>query len=477
MIAATAAHVRFDAASREGRRWQAPPTAGLRHPSGRALSHIGGERGLPIVGVMPRVLLDPMAFFRRLEARHGPVYRFHALGKWHVHAVGPEAHETILFDSANAFSAHEGWGPLVEPLLPGALLVRDGAEHRTRRRLLGEAFKQTELEGYQRIFARDVESRCRSWLGREVDVFPEMKRLSFDIAASTFLGMPLGQDSGRALGWFGDIAGGLLSISYNPWLSLARFRGLRGKARLEALLRRLIAVKRSEGGEDFLARMSVQADDSGNPIPEQQIADTFIFLLVAAHDTMSSALTSCTYFLAAHPEWGRRLRGELEEAGVASALEASGAKLPLMEMFYKEALRLNPPAPIVWRRATRDVRVCGRDIPAGTMTGINLMLSHRMETLWPEPDRFDPLRFTAEAERERDRFAYVPFGAGVHKCLGMHFSQQQARAWMTALLLTADLRLAGAGRAGWYHWPSCRPRGRFVVAADPRSPGKGISEA
>ena len=462
----TLALPRVQAAS--SKRWQAPPTSGLRHPETSAIRHIGGRRGLPLVGTMPMVLADPMRFFARMAAQHGPLYRFHALGKWHLHAIGPEAHELILFDAANVFSAHEGWGPLVEPLLPGALLIRDGSEHRARRRMLGEAFKHGELEGYQRIFARDIESRCKGWLDREIDVFREAKRLSFDIAASTFLGMPLECEADQALGWFGQIAGGLLSMSYNPWFSLARRRGLGGKARLERLLERIIEERRNAAGPDFLSRMSLQRDDDGRLVPVQLIADTFIFLLVAAHDTMSSALTSCVYYLARHPEWAERLRHELGAAGVGSAAEATSAPLPLMEMFYKEAMRLNPPAPIVWRRATRDVTLYGRAIPAGTMTGINLTLSHRMPDLWPDPERFDPLRFTPDAERARNRFAYVPFGAGIHKCLGMHFSQLQAKTLMSHLLLSAEVRVRGAAPPRWYHWPSCRPRRTLLVSVDRR---------
>lgn len=451
-------------------RWVAPQTGGLRHPATRELRHIGGRRGLPLVGTMPMILADPMRFFERMAARHGPVYRFHALGKWHLHAIGPEAHELILFDADNAFSAHEGWGPLVEPLLPGALLIKDGPEHRARRRLLGEAFKQGELEGYQEIFARDIAERCTGWLGREINVFRETKRLSFAIAASTFLGMNLKGEAEQALKWFGDIAGGLLSMSYNPWFSLARRRGLAGKARLERLLEPLIAERRRSPGTDFLSRMSSLRDEDGRLLSVQLIADTFIFLLVAAHDTMSSALTSCIYYLATEREWADRLRSELEGSEIDSAVDAASARLPLMEMFYKEAIRLNPPAPIVWRRATRDVSLYGRSIPAGTMTGINLMLSHRMADIWPDPARFDPFRFTPELDHERNRFAYVPFGAGIHKCLGMHFSQQQAKTLMAHLLLNAELSAKRREPPRWYHWPSCRPRGALLVAAGPRYP-------
>jgi cytochrome P450 len=82
------------------------------------------------------------------------------------------------------------------------------------------------------------------------------------------------------------------------------------------------------------------------------------------------------------------------------------------------------------------------------------------------------MRFAPEAEKARSRFAYIPFGAGVHKCLGMHFAQQQARIFVAYLLENADLRLAGDRPVRWYQWPNCRPRGPFLLDVLPRHRGR-----
>ncbi|HEX8525576.1 cytochrome P450, partial [Allosphingosinicella sp.] len=443
----------------------------LRHPRLADIAHIPGKRGLPLIGVMPEVILDPLAFSQRMVAKHGLVYRFHALGKWHLHFVGAEANERILFDEQGIFSAEAGWGPLIAPLFPGALLVKDGAEHRSRRRLLGEAFKQAELSGYQRIFARDIDRRVESWSDRTIDPYVEARALTFHIAASTFLGVPLEEEANVAIRSFAAMMGGLLTLVSNPRLSIVRRRGFAGKARLERILTRLIEEKRAAPGSDFLSRIALLEDERGL-LPVQEINDSFIFLLSAAHDTMASAITSLTYFLAAHPRWAAELRSEIEEAGIGDPLEAATARLPLQDMFYKETLRLNNPAPVIWRRAVKPFSIHGYDIPAGTMTGTNLMMTHRLPDLWPDPLRFDPLRFEPEAEKARSRFAHVPFGAGVHKCLGMHFSQQQARIYMTHLLLNADLELADRRPPVWYHWPNCRPKRSLSVGVRPRYPGR-----
>jgi cytochrome P450 len=456
----------------ETRRWKpiVRDCSELHHPKTAEIAHVPGRRGLPIVGIMPEALLDPLAFSERMVERFGPVYRFHAFGKWHVHLNGPEANELLLFDETGIFSAREGWGQLIEPLFPGALLLKDGPEHRLDRRVLAEAFKQAQLTDYQQIFDSDIRGSVDSWLGRRIAPYPEIRKLTFRIAASTFLGAPLEQEAKVAIRSLGQMIRSLLAMGTMP--SLARARGRVAKARLERILVQLIAEKRLQPGTDFLSRLANLRDDEGRLLAVTRICESFSFLLSAAHDTLASSLTSLIYYLAAHPEWASDLRDELRSTGIREPIEAATATLPLLDMFYKETLRLNGPAPVVWRRAVREFTIYGHRIPAGTMCGANLMMAHRLSSVWPEPARFDPTRFTPEAERARGRFAFIPFGAGVHKCLGMHFAQQQARIFVAFLLQRADLRLSGRKPVRWYQWPNCRPRGPFFLDVLPRCHGK-----
>lgn len=454
------------------RRWHDPLHGKrLRHLSKADLSHIGGRRGLPWLGVMPEVIRDPMRFAASMIEKHGNIYRFHALGRWHVHLAGARANELILFDQDGIFSAAEGWGPLVSDLFPGALIAQDGAEHRANRRLLGEAFRQARLAGYQRIFSEDIAKTIGEWLGSTIDSYHEVKRLTFRISASTFLGLPLEERANEAIGSFSQMMGGLLTIVQNPRLSYVKARGFKGKRRLEGMLAELIREKRAQPGDDFISRIASFTGEDGQPLTVREITDSFIFLLTASHDTLASALTSALYYLAAHPEWASRLRAEIDAAGLERSSDAATADLPLQDMFFKEVLRLNGPAPVIWRRAVKSFEIEGRSIPAGTMTGANLMMTHRLPELWPDPLRFDPYRFTPEAERSRDRFAYAPFSGGVHKCLGLHFSVQQARIFITELLSRCEVVLTNSDEVDWYHWPNCRPKNALPIAVRPRRHG------
>ena len=115
--------------------------------------------------------------------------------------------------------------------------------------------------------------------------------------------------------------------------------------------------------------------------------------------------------------------------------------MPLTEMAFKEAMRMKPPVPSMPRRAMRDFTFKGYAIPAGTLVGINPLFTHHMPEIWPDPETFDPMRFTDEAQRNRHRFAWVPFGGGAHMCLGLHFAYMQAKCFARHFLQNLEVSL------------------------------------
>jgi cytochrome P450 len=104
-------------------------------------------------------------------------------------------------------------------------------------------------------------------------------------------------------------------------------------------------------------------------------------------------------------------------------------------MVIKECQRMVAPVPVLARLAVKDTEVAGRRIPAGTHTAVCLQLSHYLPEYWTRPDTFDPERFSPQRREDRShRYAFAPFGGGVHKCLGMAFSDIEVRTLLAALL-------------------------------------------
>jgi cytochrome P450 len=223
-----------------------------------------------------------------------------------------------------------------------------------------------------------------------------------------------------------------------------------------------IPIRRAKGGgEDLFSQLCQATHEDGALLSTQDIVDHMSFLMMAAHDTLTSSLTSFVAALAAHPQWQSKLRDEVNGLGIAAGQPTTFDNLEAMQltdMAFKEAMRLKPPVPSIPRRAIRDLSFKGYAIPAGTMVGVNPVFTHHMPDIWPDPDKFDPMRFTEEAQRNRHRFAWVPFGGGAHMCLGLHFAYMQAKCFARHFLQNLEVSLEPGYTPEWQMWPIPKPR-------------------
>jgi cytochrome P450 len=198
----------------------------------------------------------------------------------------------------------------------------------------------------------------------------------------------------------------------------------------------------------------------------REIADHMSFLMMAAHDTLTSSLSAFVSFLGAYPEWQEKLRAEVLGLGLAPGDPLPFERLDelrLTEMAFKEAMRLIPPVISLPRRAVRAFEFGGFRIPAGARVNSSIIFAHHMPEIWPEPRRFDPLRFSEENSRGRHRFAYAPFGGGAHMCLGLHFAYMQAKCFAHHLLSTTKVSMAPGYRPRWQMVPIPKPRDGLKV--------------
>ena len=182
----------------------------------------------------------------------------------------------------------------------------------------------------------------------------------------------------------------------------------------------------------------IESDD-GERFSDEDVVNHMIFLMMAAHDTSTITLSSMMQFLGQHPEWQQRCRAEAEalaeRIGRAPAL-ADLESLTSIDLVMKESLRLRAPVPVVLRQAVKDTVVLDTRIPKGTYAIVGPQFSQLMPEYWTDPESFDPERFSPERREDHShRYAWSPFGGGVHKCLGMYFAGAEVTALMFHLLL------------------------------------------
>ena len=451
----------------------ASPEISLTPPKRNSLKHIPGDEGWPIIGKTLQVLADPKGHIERNAKRYGLVYRSHMFGETSIVLLGPEANELVLFDQAKQFSSTHGWNNILGRLFPRGLMLLDFDEHRMHRKALSVAFKAGPMKSYLAKLDEGIAGRIARWKQRsgEMLLYPAMKRLTLDLAATSFLGTDIGpevEDINRA---FIDMVAAAVAPVRWPLPGTQMARGVAGRKRIVAYFSEQIPIRRARGdGDDLFSQLCRATHEDGALLSEQDIIDHMSFLMMAAHDTLTSSLTSFVGELAAHPEWQDRLRGEVEALGLTrdaptnfDHLEA----LPETEMAFKEAMRKKPPVPSMPRRAVRDFTFKGFAIPAGTSIGVNPLFTHHMPEIWPDPDTFDPTRFTEEAQRSRHRFAFVPFGGGAHMCLGLHFAYMQAKCFARHFLQNLEVSLPPGYQAAWQMWPIPKPRDGLRVRLKP----------
>jgi cytochrome P450 len=447
------------------------PAMSFTPPKRNSLKHIPGDEGWPFIGKTLDVLADPKGQVERSAAKYGLVYRSHIFGETSLVLLGPDANELVLFDQAKQFSSTLGWGRILGLLFPRGLMLLDFEEHRLHRRALSVAFKSGPMKSYLTALDAGIAARVAQWKAQPGPMlfYPAMKQLTLDLAATSFLGDDIGPEVSEITRAFVDMVAASISVIRKPLPGTKMARGVRGRERIVAYFSEQIPIRRAKGGEDLFSHLCHATHEDGALLSTQDIVDHMSFLMMAAHDTLTSSLTSFVAALAAHPQWQAKLREEINGLGIAPAEPTTFDNLdamPLSEMAFKEAMRMKPPVPSIPRRAIRDFTFKGYDMPAGTMVGVNPVFTHHMPEIWPDPESFDPSRFTEEAQRNRHRFAFVPFGGGAHMCLGLHFAYMQAKCFARHFLQNLEVSLQPGTAPDWQMWPIPKPRDglRVVIA-------------
>jgi len=391
---------------------------------------------VPVIGGTLAYMHDPLALMRQLYARHGPVASVDMPGRKTAFVLGPDACGAVLQNGDKAFV--NGWELLVGPFFHRGLMLLDGAEHKQHRRILQQAFTRERIEGYTSALNPAIARELDSWrVANDFPAYPSLKRLTLNLATQIFMGGHRIADPAeldrvnRAFVACVQAAGAILRVAVpgNRW-----HRATRGRAVLERFLTAQLPAAREAGSDDLFSVLTRVEDEDGTRFRDADIVNHMIFLLMAAHDTSTSTVTTAMYYLGRHREWQERVREEVAGLGPEPTVQQLGT-LRDLDMVIKECQRMVAPVPVVARQAVKDTEVAGRPIAAGTQTAVCLQLSHYLPEYWSHPESFDPERFSPERREDRShRFAWAPFGGGVHKCLGMAFSDIEVRSLLAQLL-------------------------------------------
>jgi len=384
-----------------------------------------------------RLITSPSDERINMRARVDRVYRAHGVASCQdlvfirvVHLFGPDANRFVLLDKDRVFSSRKPWMTIMGRIFPNGLLLMDGDRHKLHRKIMHSAFTRPALRGYAERMNPMIAAGVADWSATEGEflAFNAIKELTLGIAARIFVGIDLGPETKRMNSAFEDLVAASMSQIRLPIPGLEFHRGLQARKFMVDFFARMIAGKRAGETPDIFARLCRSVTDEGEQFADQQVIDHMSFLMMAAHDTTTSTLSSMIYELAVHPEWQDKVREEAlaftDDAPAFDDLE----RFETIGRVMRETLRLYPPLPIIPRMASEETEFAGFRIPKGAMCVISPIHTHRMSEWWDDPQRFDPDRFAPErAEDERHSHSWIPFGGGSHMCIGLRFAEMQIK--------------------------------------------------
>ena len=420
---------------------------------------------------MPLASRDPLAVFSRWAREYGDLFYYRAA--WiHVYFVNhPDLIEFVLVRHHQNFLKdrvirNSRW------FFGEGLLTSEGETWKRQRRLIQPAFHRDRIASYAAVMTNYAEQAVSTWQdGAVVDIHQEMMRLTLSIAVRALFdveaaGIPEISQSMNVMMRNSTGARMLLPafVRLLPRPGMLEFRRAVGK--LDAAVFEIIRRHRRNGHDsgDLLSMLIEARDEDGSQMNDEQIRDEVMTFLLAGHETTALALCWAWRLLAENPRVEESLHEELDR--VLGGRTPTISDLPLLkyaEGVIKESLRLYPPAWAVARTAIDDFELAGYRVPGGANVVMSQWVMHRDARFFPDPDKFDPGRWSAEESRKLPRFAYFPFGAGPRQCIGASFALMEG----VLLLATIARRFQPAAVVGRPIEPlpslTLRPKGGLWV--------------
>ncbi|MGW9454013.1 cytochrome P450 [Streptomyces sp. NPDC055632] len=401
--------------------------------------------GLPLLGSLFDLKNDSLATFLRARREHGDVVRITA-GPPGIRATvygvfsAEGAQQVLAGDSAN-FRKDNAFYQEVRESFGNGLLTSQDEDYLRQRRLVQPLFTRRRVDGYAAAVAAEVATLTGEWRdggAASVDVLQEMARLALRAVARILFGTDVDTAVRIVERSFPELGAYVLRRGFSP-LNVPRTWPTPGNRRAAAVHRalyevcdRIIADRRasgraSDGGDDLLTLLIGAESAEDGSFDATELREQVLVFLLAGHETTATSLGFALHLLALHPEAQKRAQEEVDRVLAGRTPGAADLDaLPYVTRVLKEAMRLFPAAPVIGRRAVAATEIGGVAVPAGADVLVAPWVTHRHPDYWEDAERFDPDRFTPEAEAARPRYAWFPFGGGPRACIGQHFSMLES---------------------------------------------------
>ena len=415
------------------------------------------EKGYPVIGCLPEFVKSPINFFSRLAREYPDLIEFNFAGMNVVLISDSDLAHQILVKEIQNFRKSDRDALIMGRVLGRGLVTNsDYSHHKTQRKLVQPGFHFRRIQSYADTMSEYTTQFLKDWQPGLRDISDDMFKLTMYIVCKTLFNMDMHDMAKEAdkIGHTMKIVQDCIDHQFNQMVDFPNWvptpTNLKlNKARkvLNDTMIKMIETRRAETNghvnpniePKHLDMMSMLLDaryEDGSAMDDNLIMDELITLFVAGHETTSNALTWTCHLLSQNPEIQAQLHAELD-----NVLQNRDARfedlesLKYTEMVVKESMRLLPPA---WtlnaRQANQDTQVGPYLFPRNKVVFISPYANHRNPKYFPEPEQFDPLRFSEEREKSIPKHAYMPFGTGPRVCIGQSFAMMEAKLILASVL-------------------------------------------
>lgn len=415
-----------------------------------------------------RAYRDPLHVPLRLSRTYGDIFYF-KFGRDNIFFLThPDDIRELLVVQHEHFRKGDGV-MLLNRVLGNGLITNEGASHKKQRRLVQPAFHRKRIAGYAVAMVEAAQEQARIWQdGARVNITQEMLQLTLVVVGKTLFNTDVTKEAktfhqGLAVSMEAFRKIGL--SPWGPWIERLPFpinaRLRRARASLDEVVYRVIDEHRRAGADqgDLLSMLLLAQDEDGSSMDNEQLRDEIMTLFLAGHETVAHALTWTWYLLAKHPAVREKFWQEIDTVlGGRTATIDDLPRLPYTERVLSESMRICPPVWAIDRRVTRETVIHGVKLPKGARVIMSQYQIQHDPRFYPDPERFDPDRWTPEAQAERPKFAYFPFGGGPRLCVGESFAWTESMLLLATLSQYWEIRLAPGARIAFQPAVTLRPK-------------------
>jgi sterol 14-demethylase len=396
---------------------------------------------------------DPIGLMQRTRDECGDVGGFQLADKHVILLSGGKANEFFFRSADEDLDQAEAY-PFMTPIF-GKGVVFDASPERRKEMLHNSALRGEHMKGHATTIEHEVRRMIENWGDEgEIDLLDFFAELTIYTSTSCLIGTKFrNQLDSRFANLYHELERGTDPLCYvDPYLPIESFRR-RDEARVglvalvqEIMHQRVANSPVDKRDRDMLDVLVSIKDEEGNPrFSADEVTGMFISLMFAGHHTSSGTSAWTLIELIRHPDVYAAVIEELEElyADGQSVSFHALRQIPRLENVLKESLRLHPPLIILMRVAKGEFEVEGYPIHEGEFVAASPAISNRIAEDFPNPDEFVPQRY--EEPRQEDlvnRWTWIPFGAGRHRCVGAAFATMQIKAIFSVLLREYEFEMA-----------------------------------